>query len=140
MNSNIYDENIEYSRVNWNKIRNTSFEDKKSLLPFIQKLKFCEQNFFTKPTFIAINSLFDIFKNDDYEGMAIMLLLDGIAPPVICNILYNYISSSNICNKKYLEYSIFSAYFLKLIIFGEADSLDRLLISYLGEDFVKNQV
>lgn len=130
--------NIEYSRIDWDRIRNISVNEKRNLLSFIATLKYYENAFYTQPIFLSLDHLFEVFKDDDYERMSLMLLVKGGDPESICNVLYNFLSSSNICDIKYLEYAIFSSYFLRLLLFGESDILDEILISYLGLEFLKN--
>ncbi|MCI9576181.1 MAG: hypothetical protein HFJ84_05880 [Clostridiales bacterium] len=140
----IYDETIEHSRIDWEKIRNCSFKEKETLLPFIQKLKFCENFFFPDPLslyfqspLLILKSLFDTFQEDEYERMAALLIIESVNPQAICSILYNYISSSHLSNIKYLEYTLFNLFFLEVVIHGKK-VLDQLLLSYLGTEFIQN--
>ena len=134
----VYNETVEHSRVDWNRIHNCSSEVKQNLIPFIKNLKLCQTIYLKEPGSLALKWLFNIFDNKEYqyERMAIILLRESVNPEAIYSILYNCIFASNLSDAKYLEYAIFASFFVGLFLENQC-VLDQLVLSYLGLDFLK---
>ncbi len=132
LSGDFHEYEMEHSRVDWDIIRSCTREEKQSLLPFVRKLRFCEQHLFLSFSGLsAWSNLLALFQ-DPFEQSVIMCLLNSGS----VEWLYNALSASALPRETYLEYALFLRF-----CFPEEpyESLDSILTSYLGVEFVKKQ-
>ena len=77
LSGDFHEYEMEHSRVDWDIIRSCTREEKQSLLPFVRKLRFCEQHLFLSFSGLsAWSNLLALFQ-DPFEQSVIMCLLNS---------------------------------------------------------------
>lgn len=128
-------QNIGHYRIDWKKICSCSRKQKQNLVPFIDKLINFERSIMAGE--LTLSNLMNQFE-DSFERYAISLLRDGWKYEMISDLLYNFVSSSELPAEIYLEYVIFIRFILEEKKgYHDCTTLYPLLMSYLGVEFIK---
>lgn len=127
-------QNMGHCRIDWEKIRSCSIIQKQKLLLFIDKLVDYEKKILAGK--LNLSGLLDCFE-ELFLRYAISLLKNGLRYEIISDILYNFISSSELSSDVYLKYVIFIRFVLEEKKgFHDIITLRAVLLSYLGVEFI----
>lgn len=128
-------QNMGHYRIDWEKIRSCSMQQKQDMLRFVDKLISLEKSILAGE--LTLSGLINCF-DDYFEKYAISLLINDTRYETISDVLYNFISSTPLSPEVYLKYVIFIRYILEEKMgHHNITMLHSLLMSYLGIDFIK---
>lgn len=124
-------QNIGHSRIDWVKIRSCTAEQKRSMVPYAERLVNYQRGILAG--YFNLSGLFDHL-NDDFERYGVFLLRVGWDYEIIAELLYNVLSSTDLSALDYLKYAMFTRFVLMEKIGHHGRStLRAVLLSYLGE-------
>lgn len=125
--------------INWTKIENCTFEERKSLTSFIGQLIELKYEFEQKGIEGFHNYI--VSSANLFERQALQLIMQGYIPDTCEKVLTHLLNSSNFEGKEYLKEVIFAEF--ALAIQKEpigVQELKLLLSSYLGTEFLDIQM
>ncbi len=121
--------------INWNKIEDCTFEERKGLIPYIKRLLTIKNEFELK----GING-FDEFIDTDadlFEKESLELVTQGYMPEMCEKVLFHILNASNLERVEYLKKAIFIDFLLTIQKGHLGDQeLKIILLSYLGTGFL----
>ena len=128
-------QNMGHYRIDWEKIRSCSMQQKQYMLRFVDKLISLEKSILAcELTLSGLINCFDGY----FEKYAISLLINDTKYETLSDILYNFISSTPLSPEVYLKYVIFIRYILEEKKgYHDITTLRPLLVSYLGIEFIQ---
>ena len=126
-------EYLGHSRIDWEKIRRCTKEEKQSMVPWIKKLVENHRDYVAG--FSKREDLAEIL-DDPFERYAFDFFLRDTDYEILSTVLYNFVSASELPNAKYLEYVLFIRYILEAKKgHNSIPVLKDTLFSYLGVEF-----
>lgn len=129
-----------HNEIDWCKIENCPFDERKKLVAYIEELIELKHNFEKN----GVSCLENYIKScaDMFEKVALTFIVQGYMPELCRIMIYNLIFSSELDSPTYLRYVIFAEFVLMLQKEETGDRMIKMiLLSYLGiacaDEFLK---
>lgn len=129
-----------YNEIDWCKIKNCPFDERKKLVTYIDEL--IELKHDSEKDGIPYLENYIKSSTDMFEKVALTCIVQGYMPELCRTMLYNLIFSSELDPPTYLRYVIFAEFVLMLQKEETGDYMIKMiLLSYLGiacaDEFLK---
>ncbi len=129
-----------YNEIDWCKIKNCPFDERKKLVTYIDELIELKHDF-EKDGILCLENYIES-GTDMFEKVALTFIVQGYMPELCRTMLYNLIFSSELEPPTYLRYVIFAEFVLMLQKEETGDCMIKMiLLSYLGiacaDEFLK---
>ena len=127
-----------YTRIDWERIRRCTWEEKETLIPWVKELIAWEKKYRLEGLLILEEWIQDL--ESPLEKLMVDRCCDcGNPPEIRSEIFYNFLCSSDLDDVSYLKYALLLQFLLELWLRGYVTdtTMDKLLTSYLGRDFLR---
>ena len=127
-----------YTRIDWERIRRCTREEKETLIPWVKELIAWERKYRRNGLLILEEWIQDL--ESPLEKLMVYRFCDcGNPPEIRSEIFYNFLCSSELDDVSYLKYALLLQFLLELWLRGYVTdtTMDKLLTSYLGREFLR---